>query len=192
MVMFIISILVVVLIIIIYKTKNHNKNDGFQCDDAFYYPIEKLTKDKIYSDYKSKYQSGKLKEKGRLFFKTVKIGTWHYGDENGNIQKVNEDEKFGQFDYKSVTHFFKTKEGYTPPFSYAVSYNAPYTGGIETFSISYNNDKKVWFLSILLFEPLKEHCRYPLNYKIYKPYTQKYTIDSISGKIVHEEAVYLQ
>lgn len=68
----------------------------------------------FYSIYKSYYKAnGHIKEKGRLLGiknSLIKIGTWYYFDSSSTKPKeVNEDKKFGKFDYHKLLTFLTNK-----------------------------------------------------------------------------------
>ncbi|WP_343745217.1 hypothetical protein [Chitinophaga sp.] len=67
----------------------------------------------FYSIYKAYYNTGDIKEKGKLLGlknSLIKIGTWFYFDgTNTPPREVNEDKKFGKFDYNKLLNFLANK-----------------------------------------------------------------------------------
>jgi len=66
---------------------------------------------KLYRIYKEYYLNGKLKKFGYYLYPMLMISKWYYYDEKGNEAIVDEDLKFGKFDYNKVVQML-AKMGY--------------------------------------------------------------------------------
>ncbi|NLR63667.1 hypothetical protein HGH92_05040 [Chitinophaga varians] len=101
-----------------YK-KGTTEYSYFMKDGAEIYPDITGTiiippKPDFYSIYKSYYKNnGHIKEKGKLLGiknSLIKIGTWYYFDSTSTKpREVNEDKKFGKFDYNKLLTFLTNK-----------------------------------------------------------------------------------
>ena len=63
---------------------------------------------KFYEGYRAYYLNGKPKENG-VTFRGIRIGKWKFYDEDGKESIINEDEKFGSFDYEKLLLYLHDK-----------------------------------------------------------------------------------
>jgi hypothetical protein len=91
--------------------------------------------DKFYKIYKTFHSNLNLKSKEYRFF-GIKIGISEHYDEQGNKTLVNEDEKFGKFDYNHLILFLERK-GYV---------NSETTKGKDDLDIDFIPSPKVWII----------------------------------------------
>jgi hypothetical protein len=110
-----------------------NKEDGFVEWETPPLPL-------FYKNYSEYYENGIMKLTGKVIGNgSVRIGVWEYFDENGNKTKeVNEDAKYGAFDYNKVLIFFHLKE----------FINLETGENREHLSLGYSEEEKRWIVSI--------------------------------------------
>jgi hypothetical protein len=92
---------------------------------------------KFYRICKVFYSNSKIKSKEYRFY-DLKIGISEYYDEYGNKTLVNEDEKFGKFDYNHLILLLE-KKGYI---------NSKTAEGKENIDVSFFPKKKVWEIEV--------------------------------------------
>jgi hypothetical protein len=92
---------------------------------------------KFYEIYKEYYSNAKIKLKEYRFFR-IRIRISEHYDENENKTLVNEDEKFGKFDYNQLISLLD-KKGYV---------NSKTAEGKENINVGFSSNKNVWEVEI--------------------------------------------
>ena len=94
---------------------------------------------KFYQIYKSYYPNLNLKRKGLVIDDYLDIGIWEYYDEQGNlVKKVNEDEKFGKFDYNQL-FLFLNKKGYV---------DIQKGDWKDVVGVGFDRKEKLWYIEV--------------------------------------------
>lgn len=140
---------------------------------------------KFYIIYKEFYDNGHIKQKGKYFGDynlgsySIKIGKWQSFNEKGKIiEEIDEDRKFGKFDYSEVIKFLDKQK----------DVNIITGEGREELSIEFYNsdksDKKLWKVVVNIGKPYgvanlpeDKGMRYAQNAK-------SYYLDGNTGEIV--------
>jgi len=104
---------------------------------------------KLYRIYKEYYKNGKLKIFGYRLYPGIRISKWYYYDEKGKETIVDEDLKFGKFDYNKVVQML-AKMGYV---------NLQTGQGRERLQFGYDKEKKLWIIHVLQKEDNSEMGR---------------------------------
>jgi hypothetical protein len=118
--------------------------------------------DKFYNIYKEYYPDGKIKLlEYRLY--DIKFGSSEHYDKQGNKTIINEDEKFGKFDYNQLI-LFLNKKGYV---------DIQKGNWKNVFELEFDNDKKLWKVYI--------------NGEVLR----QLVIDGNSGKIIRTNRIYV-
>jgi len=117
---------------------NWHKISGNKADGFIEWETPKLPFfHKVFSAY---YGNGMLKLTGSCIgHASTRIGDWEYFDEKGNkIRQVNEDVKYGAYNYKKVLGFLNENE----------HINLETGEKRENLSMVYDQEKKIWYVSI--------------------------------------------
>ena len=94
---------------------------------------------KFYQIYKSYYPNLNLERKGLVIDDQLDIGIWEYYDEQGNlVKKVNEDEKFGKFDYNRL-FLLLNRKGYI---------DIQKGNWKDVVGVGFDNEKKLWYIEV--------------------------------------------
>ncbi|MCL1942975.1 MAG: hypothetical protein FWF54_05440 [Candidatus Azobacteroides sp.] len=118
--------------------------------------------DKFYNIYKEYYPDGKIKLlEYRLY--DIKFGSSEHYDKQGNKTLINEDEKFGKFDYNQLI-LFLNKKNYV---------DIQKRNWKNVFELEFDNDKKLWEVYI--------------NGEVLR----QLVIDGNSGKIIRTNRIYV-
>ena len=110
-----------------------NKTEGFVEWESPKLPF-------FYKGYSEYYGNGMMRLTGFcLGHPTNKVGIWKYFDEKGDkIKEVNEDTKYGAYDYSKVLLFLHYKD----------FINLDTGENREKFSMVYDKEETVWYVSI--------------------------------------------
>jgi hypothetical protein len=95
-------------------------------------------KPKFYQIIQLYYENGKIWKRGKTLGGSVPVGEWEYYDPQGNKTIVNEDSKFGAFNYNEI-YLYLHRHGYIDV----------YTGeNRENLSLYFHEEKGYWTAAI--------------------------------------------